>query len=303
MANEIVVKQSLKDILGDPKYKARIEELLKERADVFILSLLSLVNGNPTLAECEPISLLNAALTAAGLNLPLNPALGYAYPVPYNDKHTGTKKAQFQMGYKGFIQLCQRSKMLKTINITDVKDIEIGEKNRMSGEIEFKWVQDDKEREKYKTVGYMAFFRLRNGFEKTLYMSNEDLTKHGLRFSQVYKMGKGLWKDDFDSMARKTVIKLLLSKYAPLSVDLEKAVLADQAIIEGDGEYKYIDNEKESATDVAKDKERTRIENHIESAKTIEELEMVKDFLVGDDLNNRYYMKQEELKEKKKGNE
>jgi recombination protein RecT len=305
MANELTTQpKTIKEYLDNDVVKNRIKSLLQNRASTFIVSLLASVNTNPSLAECEPSSIFNAAMKAVGLNLPIDPGLGYAYLVPYRDKNAGgIKKAQFQIGAKGYIQIAQRCGLLKTVNVTDVREGERGDIDRMTGEAPFTWVKDEVERNKLPIIGHLAFIRLNNGFEKSLYMSTEEIRKHGNKYSQSFKLKTGQWIDDFDSMARKTVLKLLIARWAPTNIELQTALQIDQAVIEDDGNYKYVDNQTETAQDIARDKERVRIENHIESAKTIEELEMVKDFLVGDDLNNRYYMKQEELKEKKKGNE
>ncbi len=230
MNNSITVKQ----YVSSPAVQDKVKELLKDRASQFVVSLLSTVNTNDTLAQCDPKSVLNAAMTAASLDLPINQNLGFAYIIPYKGS------AQFQMGYKGFIQLAQRSGQFKTINVSEVKQGEIKNTNRLTGEIEFSWIEEG--RGKLPTVGYVGYMELTNGFQKTLYMTIEDLKAHGMRFSQTMKKGYGLWTSDFDAMASKTVIKLLLAKYAPLTVDMQKAQLADQAIIKGEEEYTYPDN-------------------------------------------------------------
>ena len=295
MANEIAVK-TIKDFLEDPSTKERIRSLLKEKANTFIVSLLSTVNTNDLLAECTPKSVFNAALMASSLDLPINQNLGYAFIIPYKDK-TGVQKAQFQLGTKGFVQLAQRSGQFKTINVSDVREGEIKGKNRLSGEIEFTWIEDEATRDTLKVVGYVAYMKLINGFEKSLYMTSEQLGKHGLKFSQTFKKGYGLWKDDFDSMAKKTVIKLMLSRYAPLSVDMQKAQLADQAVIEEEDSFEYVDTKVPSAEEMATQKEKNRILNHIENSKTLEELKQVEKYVFGDDdMMNKYDQKLVELK-------
>lgn len=213
----------------------RIQELLKDRAPQFTTSLVTAVNDNAKLAACEPQSVLTAALTAASMDLPINQNLGFAYLIPYNNK--GGSVCQFQMGYKGFIQLAQRSGYYKTINATEVREGEISKIDRLSGEIEFNWIENDKEREKAKIIGYVAYFKLLNGFEKSLYWSVEKCLAHGKKFSKSFKFGGGLWQDDFESMAIKTVLKQLISKYGPLNTQLQEAIQKDQTI---NGEY--IDN-------------------------------------------------------------
>jgi recombination protein RecT len=222
--------------------------------------------------------------------------------------------AQFQLGYKGFLQLAQRSGQFKTINSTDVKEGEIVSWDRMSGEIKFEWIQDSKERLSKKTVGYLSYFKLLNGFENGLYMTVEEIDAHAKKYSQTYKKyGTGLWKDEFEGMAKKTVTKLNLSKNAPLSIEMQKAVTSDQAVIKSDSfvheetvdvETQYVDNEETALNheEVSEAKQRARIIEHISNSKTIESLEQVKQFVSPEedfDLFTMYSDKQKELKPKK----
>jgi len=282
MKTQITLKQYIKN----PKVNERIQELLKDRAQQFIVSLLSIVNSNDNLVKCEPKSLMNAAMVAASLDLPINQNLGFAYIIPYKDM------AQFQIGYKGFIQLAQRSGQFVTINVTDVRQGEIEGNDRLTGEITFNWIKEN--RETAPIVGYVAYMQLKNGFQKSLYMTKMELTAHGMKFSQSMKRGYGLWKDDFDSMAEKTVIKMLLSKYAPLTVDMQKAHLADQSVVVEEGNYQYVDNQPVIAEDVAKDKEMKRIQKHIEASKTITELELCRDHVI-DQTTKALYDKKTKL--------
>lgn len=219
---------------------ARVNELLGKRASQFITSLTTAVNENNKLAACEPQTVLTAALTAASMGLPINQNLGFAYLIPYNNK--GGSVCQFQMGYKGYIQLAQRSGFYKTINATDVREGEIADNDRLAGEIKFKWLPDS-ERDKAKVIGYIAYFKLLNGFEKSLYITVADIENHAKRYSQSFaKWGSGLWKTDFDAMAKKTVLKLLISKFGPMSTQMQEAVTHDQAVIDDNGNDDYIDN-------------------------------------------------------------
>ncbi len=251
------------------------ESIGGDNAGNFTTSLLSVVNTNPVLQDCPPESVIKAAITAASMKLPIDPNLGFAYIIPYNNKiktkETRTKAdgstyevtvenwqnvAQFQLGYKGFIQLAQRSGQFKRINSSDVREGEYIGTDRRSGEVEFDFIQDDKERNAKPVIGYLGYFRLNNGFEKELYMTVEELTAHAKKYSKNYaKYGTGLWKDQFDVMAKKTVLKLLISKYGALSTSLQTALRADQASIDGDG-YNYVDNDKSviDLDDDAKDK-------------------------------------------------
>lgn len=211
----------------------RISELLGSRAPQFVTSLVAAAGGNG-LNTCKPDTVVSAALIAAGMDLPINQNLGFAYLIPYKDRKNNVTICQFQMGYKGFIQLAQRSGFYKTINATDVREGELVNIDRLSGEPTFNWLSEE-EREKANVVGYIAYFKLLNGFEKSLYMSVSSLTNHAKRYSKNYaKYSTGLWADDFDAMAKKTVIKLLLSKFGPLSTQLQEAIQKDQTI---DGEY------------------------------------------------------------------
>lgn len=286
MENRITIKEYIQS----SAVKTRIKELLKDREQQFIISLLSAVNTNSSLSLCSPQSVMNAALTAASMDLPINQNLGFAYIIPYKGE------AQFQMGYKGFIQLAQRSGQFKTINVSDVRQGEIVKMDRLSGEISFDWKED---RLKLPVIGFIGYMELTNGFKKTLYMTIEELKAHGLRFSQTMKKGYGLWTSDFEAMASKTVIKLLLAKYAPLTVDMAKAQLADQSIIKGEGEFEYVDNQLELPEAVAKEKEKERLAKHIKDSKTVEELEMCTDFIIDDETKKLYDEKLKKLSVKK----
>jgi len=258
--NKPVPIATVKGLLCNVDYKKRFEEILGKKAQGFLSSVIN-VSSTPGLKDCEPTSIVSSAVVAATLDLPIDPNLGFAYIVPYNKTNkdrTKTKLAQFQMGYKGFIQLAQRSGQFKTINAVEVREGELKRINRLTGEIEFNEDFDLATLEEKKVVGYVGYFKLINGFEKALYMSREQLEAHGKKYSQSYKSNQdwvvksSLWTTDFDSMATKTVLKLLLSKYAPLSIEMQTAVAADQAFIK-DGVLKentdidssnmeYIDN-------------------------------------------------------------
>lgn len=254
-------KLTTKGFFGQQNIKSKFEELLGNKATGFITSVMQVVNSSDLLAKADPKSVYNAAATAAILDLPINNNLGFAYIVPYKGQ------AQFQLGYKGFIQLAQRSGAFKTISATPIYEGQLIEENPLTG-----FVFDFTKKTSDKIVGYAAYFKLLNGFEKTLYMSSTQATSHGKRFSQTFKKGFGLWVDDFDSMALKTVTKLLLSKYAPLSIDMQKAIVTDQSVI-NDHETEdvtYVDNEI-----ITVDKEAERVILMINDAKTIAELENV----------------------------
>ena len=267
---------TLQGLLDSEGVKDRLNDILGKRASTFASSVIQIAQSNTMLKNAEPNSILGAAITSATLNLPLNNNLGYAYIIPFNERqkdNTYLVKAQFQIGYKGFIQLAQRSGTFKTVNVTDVRLGEIEEINRLSGEYTFNWIQDQKERESKSVIGYIGYFSLTNGFEKTMFMSMEDLNKHGKKFSQTFKKGFGLWQTDFDSMSKKTVLKLLLSKYAPLSIDMQSAVNVDQASfndVEDIEDITHIDNKKEAEPDL----EAERFLDFIKGISTQDELDI-----------------------------
>lgn len=240
---------SLQAYIRSGSVQSRIESLLGNRSSEFTTSLMSLVNSNPVLQDCPPDSVIKAAITSAAMNLPINPNLGFAYIIPYKNNKSGGYEAQFQMGYKGFIQLAQRSGQFKRINATDVREGELLGVNRLSGELNIEWIENEKERNAKPVVGYIGYFKLLNGFEKELYMTVEELQSHGKKYSQSFKRGYGLWADEFDTMAKKTVLKLLISKYGALTTNLQEAILADQSAVGEDG-YNYIDNDKGSDSEV-----------------------------------------------------
>ena len=215
----------LKGLLNAESTKKRFFEILGSKSASFISSIINVVNGNQALQEANPNTVLMSAAIAATLDLPINPNLGFAAIVPYKEK--GQAVAQFQMMWRGFVQLAQRSGQYRTLNTTEVYEGEIKRQNRFTGEIEF----DPDGRKSDKIIGYVAYMSLLNGFEKYFYMSREECEKHAKRYSKTYQKGYGKWKDDFDAMAKKTVLKLLISKYGIMSVDMQKAVEFDQSTV------------------------------------------------------------------------
>ena len=299
MANLNEKTQGIKIFFEREDVKGKFKEMLGNRATQFITSVLQIANSNELLKNAEPLSLFNAAAVAATLDLPLNNNLGFAYIVPYKQKFKNERGqwdekvvAQFQMGYKGFIQLSQRSGQFNTINAIDVREGEIKSQNRLTGEIQFEWIQDENERLKKQVIGFVSYFKLLNGFEKTYYMPIAKLKAHGVKYSQTFRNDKGLWKDDFESMAQKTVIKQLLSKYAPLSVEMQKAVIADQGVINNTDatDIDYVDNQPALSIN----KQHERIELLISNAETIEELDNLFERLP-EELTELWLTKKEEL--------
>lgn len=266
MANEIqkATTYSLKTFnqtITSPATQKYLDELLHERKGQFVNNLTALVANKAELQECEPYTLMFAALKATALNLPIEPSLGMAHVIPYKNKKKGVTEAQFQLGYKGFQQLALRTGQYKTINTTEVREGELKRRNRLTGEIDFDFIEDDAKRLQTPVIGYVNYFKLLNGFESTFYMSHEEMEAHAMRYSQTYKSTIGYikeqskWTTDFDAMAMKTVIKLNLSKNGVLSVELADAIRADQSIMREENKYDYIDNDEQAIFDAQKAQE------------------------------------------------
>jgi recombination protein RecT len=291
MNTELATTQStLTNFLQGDKIKTKFEELLGKRASSFLTSVLTVINSSDILKNATKESVYTSALMAATLDLPINANLGFAYIVPFNNRKKGTQEAQFQIGYKGYIQLAQRSGQFKTIAATPIYEGQLLSSNPLEG-FEF-----DFERKSSDTViGYAGKFKLLNGFEKTLYMTKEDLEKHGKQYSQTFKKGFGLWKDNFEAMATKTVLKLLLSKYAPLSIDMQRAIISDSSVIRSDDfdnveniEVEYVDTETLSTEQKQVEDYENEIKQHIESADSLDKLKEVDDVVDKHGLRDLY---------------
>ena len=213
----------------------------------FITSIVSAVQTNPALQECTNQSILSAALLGETLNLSPSPQLSYFYMVPFQDNKRGCKVAQFQIGYKGLIQLAIRSGQYKKINVLSIKKGELEYFDPLNEEIKVKLMVDDWDaREKAETIGYYAMFELTNGFQKAMYWSKEQMENHALTYSQGYKAKKGytFWEKAFDRMAEKTMLKQLLSRWGIMSTELMQAIDADEAVINEDGSMNYVETEE-----------------------------------------------------------
>lgn len=284
---------TIKSLFSRDDVKAKFTEMLGKNSTAFLTSILQIVSSNKLLVNAEPNSIYQAAALAATLNLPLNNSLGFCYIIPYNQKSrdeqgnwTTKQVAQFQIGYKGFIQLAQRSGQFKTLSSTPIFEGQIVESNPLTGD-----VFDFTKRTSDKVIGYAAYFELINGFKKMMYMTIEEMKAHGGKYSKSFNNANGLWNTDFDAMANKTVLKLLLSKFAPLSVDMQKATVSDQSTIK-DAEtmdVEYVDNEP-----LEVDKVSERIQVLIEDATTLEDLKKLEGH-VPDDLIDFYQAKKESL--------
>lgn len=233
--------KTLRELFNNPIIKTKIEQLVGKNSATFATSVMQIANSNTMLRTADPTSIFNAACMAATLNLPLQNGLGFAYIVPFKNNKERKVEAQFQIGYKGFIQLAQRSGQFKRLVALPVYKNQLLKKDFING-FEFDWEQEPGKDEN--PIGYYAYFKLVNDFSAELYMSHDDVVKHAQRYSQTFKKGFGVWHDNFEAMALKTVIKLLLSKQAPLSVEMQQAVLADQAVVKDveNQEFNYGDS-------------------------------------------------------------
>ena len=220
------VQHTTKTFFDRPVVQEKLKELVGKNAPAFATSVLQIVNSNSMLVNADPQTIFSAACMAATLNLPINNSLGFAYIVPFKNSKLNKIEAQFQLGYKGYIQLAQRSGQFKRIAATAVYEGQLLEADPLFG-YKFDW----KVEKKGQPIGYVAFFELINGFTAELYMTAQEVQQHANKYSQTAKKGYGVWKDQFEAMALKTVLKLLLSKQAPLSIEMQKAQIADQMVI------------------------------------------------------------------------
>lgn len=254
--------QKFNRAITNNKTQEYLESVLGERKGSFVNNLTALVANNASLQVCEPYTVMFAAMKATALDLPLDNSLGFAYVIPYKDNKKGITVAQFQIGYKGFVQLSLRTNQFALIpHATDVRKGEFVGCNRLTGEYEFKFVEDDEERQKLEVIGYVSYFKLLNGASSTLYMTKAEMEAHAMRYSQTYRSNNeyirrsSKWTTDFDKMALKTVLKLNLSKNAPLSVELADAIQADQSVLKSIDKYEYMDNDDNVEEDMAKAQE------------------------------------------------
>lgn len=214
----------------------------------FISSIVSAVNTNPALQQCTNQSILSGALLGEALKLSPSPQLGQFYLVPYDDRQRG-KVAQFQLGYKGYIQLAIRSGQYKKLNVLAIKEGELVRFDPLNEEIEVKLIEDEEAREQAATVGYYAMFEYTNGFKKAIYWSKGKMEAHALKYSAGYRGDKQkgtawtFWSKDFDGMAYKTMLRQLISKWGIMSIDMMNAMDSDMAVINEDGTKNYVETE------------------------------------------------------------
>lgn len=238
---------ALKSLLATDAIRKQMKSLLGEKVGHFMMAIVGVVEGTPQLQSCDPQSIINSAIASATLDLPIEKNLGYAYIVPYKNK------AQFQLGYKGYIQLALRSGQYKYINSIEIKEGELESYNLLTGEFNFKFIEDINKRLEAKTIGYASYIEFTNGFRNTLYMTKEQVDNHAKEYSQsyAYDLREGYknsnWSTNFDSMALKTVLKLNLSKFGALSVSVQRALQLDGSSIteikdDGTISAEYLDN-------------------------------------------------------------
>lgn len=230
----------------------------------FISSIVSAVQATPALQECTNPSILSAALLGEALNLSPSPQLGQFYMVPFDNKKKGVKEAQFQLGYKGYVQLAIRSGYYKRLNVMAIKEGELVHYNPLNEEIEVNLIEDDILREETPTAGYYAMFEYENGFRKTMYWTKRKMIAHAEKYSfafyknggakslELLEQGKipendmwkysSFWFKDFDGMALKTMLRQLISKWGIMSIDLQTALDKDMAVLHDDGSADYVDN-------------------------------------------------------------
>lgn len=260
-------KQTFSAFLATDAMKKKVNEMVGgEKGQQFVTAIISAVSANPQLAECDNSSIVSAALVGQALNLSPSPQLGQFYMVPFNDSKRGCKVAQFQIGYKGYIQLAIRSGQYKKLNVLAIKKGELKKYDPLNEEIEVELIENEEDREKEETIGYYAMFEYLNGFRKTLYWSKEKMEAHALKYSMGYRAKKGytFWEKDFDGMAYKTMLRQLISKWGIMSIDLtmQKALESDMAVVNDNGTYDYVDNsEVETEVISVENEEHTNVEN------------------------------------------
>lgn len=247
------VNQIINGILDGDSMRRRFDDLLGKRAPQFISSLVTLVNATPQLQQAiyeAPMTVIQAALKAATYDLPIDPSLGYAYITPFNNTVTdpdGNKRkrmeAAFVIGYKGMNQLALRSGAYKTINVTEVREGELKHYNRLTEEIEIDFIEDDDEREAKPVIGYVGYFRLINGTEKTIYMTRKQVEAHERKHRKGQYMSKG-WREDFENMALKTVYRRLIGKWGLMSIDYQTADAHTIAVAEAIATGNFDDDDK-----------------------------------------------------------
>ena len=218
----------LQAMLDSENLRSRFQELLGNRMPQFMGSIISMVNEDPYLKEAffnAPMTVLQSAMKAASYNLPIDKSLGFAYVVPFWNSKTGKREAQFILGYRGMIQLANRTGAYERLNVVDVRQGELKRFDRLTEDVDIEWIADETEREKLPVVGYLGYFRLVNGYEKKIYMSVGQIDAHEKKFRKGKAGSKrpAIWEDNYDGMACKTVLRRLIGKWGLMSIDYQKA--------------------------------------------------------------------------------
>lgn len=285
---------TIKGFFEQEQVKNRFAEMLGKRSNQFISSVLQITANNSMLKGSDPLSVYNSALMAATLDLPINQNLGFAWIVPYNRKFKDNQgnwqsvtEAQFQIGYKGLVQLAQRTGQYTSINVIEVYENQFESFNTLTEEIkaDFSKVGEGK------IVGYVAFFRLLNGFEKTCYWTLEKVSAHAKKYSKSFSNSSSPWTTNFDEMAKKTVLKSTLSKWGILSIEMQTAVRVDQAVIKDEtgDEVQYVDHEV-----IEEQPEIKRLRLMIQDATTLDDLDVLASS-IPEELNAEFDAKYAEL--------
>lgn len=229
------------DVLKSDEVKHFVQKILDKRTPQFLISMLSAVTSNDNLKKCKPQSVLGCCLKAATLDLAVDPSMGHAYIIPYGEL------AQFQLGYKAYIQLAMRTGQYKKLLVTEVRIGEVIELDDFTETYRFSRIQDDIKRESSKIAGYYAMFELLNGFKKEMFWSFTKLLNHGKRYSKTFNSSGSPWKSSPDDMCRKTLLRQLISKWGIMSIEMQQAYKADMASIEykedGTDRISYVDND------------------------------------------------------------
>jgi len=247
-SNQLQTKPKFSMAIQTEGYKKLINNTLGDpnRAKRFIASISSAVATNQTLQQCDAGSILSGALLGEALNLSPSPQLGQYYLVPFNDKEKG-KVAQFQLGYKGYIQLAIRSGQYKDIDVIEVREGEFLGRDKVTGKYQFDFIEDEVAREGKPIVGYLAYFEYLNGFYKSIYWTKEKMQSHAIQYSQAYandlkkKTNYSFWSKDFNGMAFKTMLRQLISKWGIMSIDIQEALTKDMSVVNTDGSFNYVD--------------------------------------------------------------
>lgn len=267
-------KLGFKALMNTPAMKKKFTDILHEKSDSFMGSLMTLVGGDNYLSQAEPMTIIASALKAATMDLPIDKNLGYAYVVPFNrsekigNKWVKHNEAQFILGYKGYIQLAQRSGQYKALNALAIYDGQLIDWNPLTEEFTF----DYKAKVSDEVIGYVGFFELLNGFKKTVYWTKQEIESHRIKNAKGYDKEKlsGAWVDNYDSMAIKTVLRNMLSKWGLLSVEMQSAITSDEKVFRVDENNDLI--EETDLSDMEPLKQDLKEAERVEESENIETL-------------------------------